>query len=47
VEARLRAQMPLAEKRAHATWEVDNSGSLSETEAQVRRIWEEIRRGSG
>jgi dephospho-CoA kinase len=47
VEARLRAQMPLAEKRAHATWEVDNSGSLSETEAQVRRIWEEIRGGSG
>ena len=47
VEARLRAQMPLTRKRAHATWEVDNSGTLAETEAQVRRIWEEIRRGSG
>jgi dephospho-CoA kinase len=47
VEARLRAQMPLAAKRVHATWEVDNGGSLAATEAQVRRIWEEIRRGSG
>jgi dephospho-CoA kinase len=47
VEARVRAQMPLAAKRAHATWEVDNGGSLAATEAQVRRIWEEIRRGRG
>jgi len=45
VEARLRAQMPLSEKRPLATWEVDNGGSLADTEAQVRRIWEEIRRG--
>ena len=42
VTARLRAQMPLADKRAHATWVVDNGGSLDETRAQVRRIWEEI-----
>ena len=44
--ARLAAQLPLADKRAHATWVVDNGGSLDETRAQVRRIWEEIR-GSG
>jgi dephospho-CoA kinase len=46
VSARLAAQMPLAEKRAHATWEVDNGGSLEQTRAQVQRIWEEIRRSS-
>jgi dephospho-CoA kinase len=39
--------MPLSRKRALATWEVDNGGSLADTEAQVRRIWEEIRRGGG
>jgi len=47
VEARLAAQMPLSRKRTLATWEVDNGGSLADTEAQVRRIWEEIRRGGG
>ena len=43
IDVRLAAQMPLADKRAHATWVVDNGGSLDETRAQVRRIWEEIR----
>jgi dephospho-CoA kinase len=42
ITARLAAQLPLADKRAHATWVVDNGGSLDETRAQVRRIWEEI-----
>ena len=46
ISARLAAQLPLAAKRAHATWVVDNGGSLDETRAQVRRVWEEIR-GSG
>lgn len=46
ITARLAAQLPLADKRAHATWVVENGGSLDETRAQVRRIWEEIR-GSG
>ena len=46
ISARLAAQLPLAAKRADATWVVDNGGSLDETRAQVRRIWEEIR-GSG
>jgi dephospho-CoA kinase len=46
ISARLAAQLPLAEKRAAATWVVDNSGTLDETRAQVQRIWEEIH-GSG
>ncbi|HEY1416916.1 MAG TPA: dephospho-CoA kinase [Myxococcaceae bacterium] len=44
ITARLAAQLPLADKRAHATWLVDNGGSLDETRAQVRRIWGEIQR---
>jgi dephospho-CoA kinase len=44
VTARVQAQLPLADKRAHATWVVDNGGSLDETRAQVRRIWEEIQK---
>jgi dephospho-CoA kinase len=43
ITARLAAQLPLADKRAHATWVVDNGGSLEETRAQVRQIWDEIR----
>jgi dephospho-CoA kinase len=41
VEARQRiaAQMPIDEKRALATWVIDNSGSLARTEAQVERWW--------
>ncbi len=46
ISARLAAQLPLADKRAHATWVVENGGSLEEAQAQVQRIWEEIR-GSG
>ncbi|HZW90706.1 MAG TPA: dephospho-CoA kinase [Myxococcaceae bacterium] len=43
ITARLAAQLPLADKRASATWVVDNGGTLDETRAQVRRIWDEIR----
>ncbi len=38
-EARLAAQLPLDEKRAHATWIVDNSGELAATRAQVEEVW--------
>jgi dephospho-CoA kinase len=41
-EARLASQLPLEEKRKHATWVVDNSGSLEETRAQVERIWKAL-----
>ena len=43
ITARLAAQLPLADKRAAATWVVDNGGTLEETRAQVRQIWEGIR----
>ncbi len=41
-EARLAAQMPLDEKRAFASWVVDNSGSPEATRAQVERIWSNL-----
>jgi dephospho-CoA kinase len=38
-EARLAAQLPLDEKRPHATWVVDNSGELGATRARVEEVW--------
>jgi dephospho-CoA kinase len=38
-EARLAAQLPLEEKRRHATWIVDNTGELASTRAQVEEVW--------
>nr|WP_225937040.1 dephospho-CoA kinase [Myxococcus sp. RHSTA-1-4] len=38
-EARLAAQLPLDEKKAHATWVIDNSGDLASTRAQVESVW--------
>ncbi len=35
---RIAAQMPIEEKRALATWVIDNSGALAETERQVRQL---------
>lgn len=40
--ARIASQLPLEEKRRHATWVVENAGSLEETRRQVERIWETI-----
>lgn len=42
IEARLRAQLPLAQKAARATYVVDNSGSLQETEAAVDALWKNL-----
>jgi dephospho-CoA kinase len=39
-EARLGSQLPLDDKRAHATWIVDNSGELASTRAQVEQVWQ-------
>jgi dephospho-CoA kinase len=39
---RVAAQLPLDDKRARAHWVVDNSGSLTQTEAQVCTIWQAI-----
>lgn len=38
-EARLAAQLPLDDKRPHATWLVDNSGDLGTTRARVEEVW--------
>ena len=38
-EARLQAQMPLDDKRAHATWVIDNSGAPEATRPQVEAVW--------
>lgn len=40
--SRIDSQLPLEEKRRHATHIVENAGSLEETRAQVERIWEAI-----
>lgn len=45
-EARLRlaAQLPLEEKLRRATCVIENTGDLAATRAQVRRLWEEVKR---
>jgi dephospho-CoA kinase len=44
-EARLRiaSQLPLDAKRRHATWVIDNGGSLENTRAQVEAVLREMR----
>jgi dephospho-CoA kinase len=39
---RLAAQMPIDEKRARATWVIDNSGDTAATEQAVAAWWDEI-----
>jgi dephospho-CoA kinase len=41
-EARISSQMPLDDKRAFATWLIDNSGTLDATRAQVEKVWHEV-----
>lgn len=41
-QQRLDAQLPIDEKRARATWVIDNSGSLPDTAAQVKAWWEDV-----
>lgn len=46
--ARIRSQMPSAEKAGHADYLIDNSGSPENTEEQVKSVWEKIdRRDAG
>lgn len=42
-DARIAAQLPLSEKRPHATWVIDNSGSRDATRAQVDAVWQQLR----
>jgi dephospho-CoA kinase len=39
IRARIKAQMPLDEKRARATVVIDNSGSKTDTRRQVEAFW--------
>lgn len=43
-EARIASQMPLEDKKRHARWLIDNSGSLEQTRAQVEKVWQEVKR---
>jgi dephospho-CoA kinase len=45
-EARLAAQLPLEEKRKHAQWVIDSSGTVAETRAQVDRLWADLQETS-
>jgi len=40
--ARIQAQMPLEEKKKHAHFIIDNSGSPEDTAIQVDRLWPKI-----
>lgn len=44
---RLAAQLPLDQKRAYATFVVENDADQKKTEAQVRRIFSDLKRGRG
>jgi dephospho-CoA kinase len=46
-EARLRSQLPLEKKRLHATWVIENDGTLLETETQVDALISALRTLSG
>ncbi len=39
----LSAQMPLSKKVKQADYVIDNSGTLEETQAQVDKVWQELR----
>jgi len=41
---RIRAQLPLHEKKTLADFVIDNSGTPEETERQVKALWETLRR---
>lgn len=41
-EARMAAQATDAQRQAVATWVIDNSGSLIDTEVQVATVWHEL-----
>lgn len=40
--ARIKSQMPISEKVKHATYVIDNSGTLEETRKQVEEVWGKI-----
>jgi dephospho-CoA kinase len=42
---RVRAQAPLSDKVAVATWVIDTNGPLEATKKQVEKVWGEISHG--
>ena len=36
---KLATQLPLDDKKARATWVIDNSGTPEQTRAQVKALW--------
>ena len=42
---RVRAQAPLSDKLAVATWVIDTNGPIEETRKHVERVWAEIQNG--
>jgi dephospho-CoA kinase len=47
MERRMRAQMPEQEKVRRADYVIDNSGALADTEQQVDKIMQELRKAAG
>lgn len=45
--ARIRSQMPLSEKRLHADYVIENTGTREDTERQARQIFAEFKREAG
>jgi dephospho-CoA kinase len=45
-DARIASQLSQDEKRKHATWEIDNGGTLAQTQLQVDALWERLRSAS-
>jgi dephospho-CoA kinase len=39
----LAAQLPIDEKKAYADFIIDNSGSLEETQKQVKEVWQKLK----
>jgi dephospho-CoA kinase len=45
--ARITSQMPLAEKRAHADYVIDNTGDREDTEVQARAVFQKLKQEAG
>ncbi|MGH7902227.1 MAG: dephospho-CoA kinase [Thermodesulfobacteriota bacterium] len=41
--SRINSQMPVSEKVKHATYVIDNSGTLGNTRIQVEEVWEKLK----
>lgn len=45
--ARIRSQMPLGEKRSHADYIIENTGTREETERRTREVFELLKKNTG